>query len=385
VKKHISIPFLFLGLVSQAQTGLYNSGNLQVHEGENIEMGMGIHTNLINDGAFDQNSGLVGFYGASAITISGAFIPVFYDTEIANEHGVMLETPVSVTHNVNFMGNVITPRDRSTAYFNFLKDAFEVGANDDANINGYAAVTEQQNFVFPVGDEGQLRPLILNSTKVNPMAKCAYFYDNASHPIPFPENFNTDTKVRDIGAISETEFWRLEGSVTSSITISWNERSNLAALTNDPNSIIVVGWSKVGQRWTQLGRAAMGGDLTQGFVTSDNFVPDRYEAITFGTKDRPDELLTLDNYLVTPNGDGINYVLVIPVMAKSTHNSIQIFDLNGLKVFELANYTDEFGGIANVGDLVINRNAGLPAGVYFYLVSLYDLGLDFQGFLYLEK
>src|SRR5690606_21187677 len=144
-----------------------------------------------------------------------------------------------------------------------------------------------------------------------------------SHPIPFPENFNTDTKVRDIGSVSETEFWRLEGSVTSTVTISWNQRSNMASLTDDVNSIIVVGWSKTGKQWTQLGRAAMGGDLTQGFVTSDNFVPDRYSAITFGTKDLADELLTLANYLVTPNGDGINDVLVIPEMAQSPHNSIQ--------------------------------------------------------------
>ncbi len=382
MKKHFSILFLLLGLISQAQSGLYNSGNLQVHEGGQ----MGIHTNLINDGAFDQNAGLIGFYGASAITVSGVFMPVFYDTEIANERGLMLEIPVSVANNANFVvGNVITPRDRSDIYFNFLKDAFEVGASDASNVNGYAAITEQQSFTFPVGDEDQLRPLILNSTKVNPTAQCAYFYDNASHPIPFPENFNTDTKVRDIGAVSETEFWRLEGSVTSSITISWNERSNLASLTDDPNSIIVVGWSKVGKQWTPLGRTAMGGDLTQGFVTSANFVPDSYDAITFGTKDKADELLTLDNYLVTPNGDGINDVLVIPEMAQSPHNSIQIFDRNGLKVFEMANYTDQFGGIANVGDLVINRNAGLPPGVYFYLVSLYDLGLEFQGFLYLER
>ncbi len=382
MKKHLSIPLLLLGLITQAQTGLYNSGNLQVHEGGQ----MGIHTNLINDGVFDQNAGLVGFYGTTAITISGAFMSVFYDTEIANDRGVTLGTPVSVVNNANFIvGNVITPRDLSDTYFNFLKDAFEVGASDASYVEGYVAVTEQKNFTFPVGDDGQMRPLILNSTATNPMAKCAYFFDNPSHPIPFPENFNTDTKVRDIGFVSETEFWLLEGSVTSSVTISWNERSNLAALTDDPNSIIVVGWSKTGKQWTQLGRAAMGGDLSQGFVTSDNFVPDRYSAITFGVKDQPEELLTLDNYLVTPNGDGINDVLIIPEMAQSPHNSIKIYDRNGLKVFDMDNYTDQFRGIANVGDLVINRNAGLPSGVYFYLVSLDDLGLKFQGFLYLQR
>jgi hypothetical protein len=49
------------------------------------------------------------------------------------------------------------------------------------------------------------------------------------------------------------------------------------------------------------------------------------------------------------------------------------------------NYTDQFGGVCNVGNLVLNKEVGLPEGVYFYLLRMYDLDLEFQGFLFLDR
>ena len=83
--------------------------------------------------------------------------------------------------------------------------------------------------------------------------------------------------------------------------------------------------------------------------------------------------------------DGINDVLVIPELASSPNNKLQIFDRNGIKVFERENYRDEFAGVANVDGLVLNKEAGLPEGVYFYLASLLDLALEYQGFLFLDR
>ena len=96
-------------------------------------------------------------------------------------------------------------------------------------------------------------------------------------------------------------------------------------------------------------------------------------------------MLTLDNYIVTPNGDGINDFLEIPELVDNPNNSIRIFDRRGLKVFEMENYTNEFTGYSNVDNLVIAKDLGLPEGVYFYLVTLNDLGLNYQGFLFLDQ
>jgi len=370
-----------MGFGTYAQTALYNSGNLRIHEDGEI----GFHTHLINNASFDENLGLAGFYGSSLLTVSGAFMPVFFDTEIANDIGVELNTTVSVTNNTNFVvGDFMTPRNQSDVYFNFTQDAFYVGDGDPSKIDGYAAITNQQIFAFPVGDAAQLRPLILNSESTNAFAKCAYFLEDPNNPSAFP-SFNTDLRPRTISGISKREFWRLEGSVSSTITLSWNERSDMASLADNINKITLMGWNTSAGRWLSLGNEALGGDLSMGFVSSISFVPDDYEVITFGSLAEPEDILTLDNYLITPNGDGINDVLVIEEMAQSPNNSIQIYDRFGLKVFDMVNYTDEFGGVSNVNNLVINRDQGLPRGIYFYVIFLDDLGLNYQGFLYLER
>ncbi len=380
-KRIISCLVLGFSIAINGQQALYNSGNIRIHQ----EGQIGFHTDLINNAAFDENLGLAGFYGTSAISISGAFMPIFYDTEIANDLGVNLSTSVGVTNNTNFIiGDFISPRNQVDIYFNFINSAFSVGEGDGSKVNGYASITDQQSFTFPVGDAEQLRPLILNSSGVNNFARCAYFFEDPNNPSTFP-GFNTELRPRTIAAISTSEFWRLEGTVSSTVTLNWNTRSGLAGIAEEVNSVTVMGWSKIVNRWQSLGNEAVGGDLNNGFVSSAPFIPDEYEVITFGVLAEPTDILSLDNFLLTPNGDGINDVLVIPELEQSPNNSVQIYDRNGLKVFEMLNYTNEFDGVSNVGNFVINREQGLPEGIYFYLISMDDLGLNYQGFLYLER
>jgi len=315
-------------------------------------------------------------------------MPVFFDAEIATTADLNLLTSLGVSNNFNFIaGNVNTPKTQPDIAIHFFKDAFYTGASESSKTNGYVRINEMQNFTFPVGDMVQLRPLILNSETVNENAQCSYFKENPNSPSSFETSFNTDLKSPIVGSINTTEFWRLEGTVPSKVSLSWNEQSNIGVLTDEvsTNTITVVGWSKTGRRWLRLGNTATEGNLTEGFVTSDTFIPDDYEIITIGSPAIPAEVLSLDNYLLTPNGDGLNDFLVIPEMESSLNNEIQIFDRFGLKVFESKNYTNTFNGDPNVTSLVIEQEKGLPPGVYFYLVELYDLQLRYQGFLYLLR
>lgn len=365
-----------------AQTALYNSGNLQIHQAGQL----GLHIDLINDGILDQNLGLAGFYGDLPLTVSGAFVPTFFDLEISNPDNVLLNTGINTLNNTNFiLGNFETPRNATDSYLNFLQNAAYSGSADISKVDGYVAITDQQNFTFPVGDATQLRQLIMESSGVNPLAKCAYFFENPSSPSTFP-SFNTNTKAPELGTVSSREFWRLEGSVTSTVRLSWNARSNIAVLTDDPTTIAIVGWSKASNQWVILGSGMAIGDLTQGFVTSSSFVPNDYEALTLASSfGAPNELITVDNFLVTPNGDGINDSFIIPELALSPNNRVIIFDRYGLKVFEQENYTDEFRGLPNSGIILMDKEKGLPVGVYFFIVEMKDLNLDFQGFLYLAR
>lgn len=383
MRTFVFIVFLFTSLLTQAQTALYNAGNIQIHD----QGQMGFHTNLINDGSFDENLGLAGFYGDFPLTVSGAFAITFFDLEISNGDNVSLDTSLNTRNNTNFItGDFFTNRALTDNYLNFLDNATSNGSGDMSKVDGYAGISNKQNFTFPVGDELQLRPLVLNSDAINVFSRCGYFLEDANNPSSFPSGFNTNTKVGSLGAISTTEFWRLEGNVPSTIVITWNERSNIGALVTDINRLGVVGWRKSNNQWVNIGSNGAMGDLSQGFISSASFIPDDYEIITFGDSlGEVSELINTDNFLVTPNGDGINDVLVIPETDLSPNNSIQIFDRYGLKVFEMNNYTNEFSGFATTNNFVIAKDKGLPSGVYFYILSLDDIDLAFQGFLYLAR
>ena len=346
---------------------------------------MGFHTDLINDGIFDENLGLAGFYSENTRDIQGSIAPTFNDVEFATQLFMVLRTSVNVTNNANFISaNVLTPRDDTTISLNFIEEAFSSGEGDTNKVDGYASITQKQIFSFPVGSSDALRPLIINSEGINELARCAYFFEDPNNPSTFPQGFDTALKPVDLGDISTTEFWRLEGDVPSTVQLSWNEASNIGALTDDPSVIVIVGWSKAVNQWVSLGSAASVGDFDAGFTTSLPFVPNDYEIITFGGAGQPLDALALDNYLVTPNGDGINDTLVIEELQASPNNTVQVYDRFGLKVFEKENYTNEFDGFATSGNVVLNKNEGLPSGVYFYIAKLHDLDLEFQGFLYLS-
>ncbi len=385
----INIVLLLGATLTYAQTALYNSGNLQLHSGGQ----MGFHTDLINDGAFDNNQGLAGFYGTEALNVSGAFASQFQDVEVMVDNGLSLNTSMAVTNNANFVvGDIITPKNLIDVYFEFMDDAFYSGENDAAKVDGFVAASNKRFFSFPVGDAVQLRPLILDSNGNNELARCAYFFENPSNPTSLSGQFDTDSKVRDIGEISSNEFWVVQGNVPSRVTISWNDRSALSILATTPEDLIIVGYNISTSQWVILGNSAFSGDIDQGFMTSETFVPNDFAAITFGTVPLPTDIFvvnnpTLGSYFVSPNGDGINDFLVIDGMEESPNNSIQIFNRFGQKVFERTNYTNEFNGTSNFGNFVINRDAGLPEGIYYYLVTLDDIdeGAEYQGFFFLDR
>lgn len=364
-----------------AQNALYNGGRIRIH----IEGQLGFHTHLINDTPFEKNHGLAGFYGNSPLFVSGAMAPEFYDLEVANPAGLDLESGVVVSNNINFIfGNIRTPRNRPDIYKTLTEDAFFTGDTDSSKVDGYVVVTGIQQATFPVGDATQLRPLDLYSAEVNPFVKCAYFFENPNSPSTF-RPFPTERREAPLAGVSEREFWRLEGGMPCTILLSWNDRSGLGNLTSELASVTLAGWSKLLGKWIRLGNGSPQGTLSSGSIQSQTFIPDAYEVITLGTVVQVPEHLLPDNFLLTPDGDGINDRLHIPGLELSPDNSLKIFDRNGLLVFEKRSYANDFTGFANVTGPLINREQGLPEGIYYYLIILKDLDLKHQGFLYIER
>lgn len=388
MKPILHITFLLSVSFAVAQSALYNGGNFAMHNDAEI----GVHTDFINDADFEPSSGLVGFYGNRPIIVSGNVSPTFWDSEIMVDSNVFLQTSILVQNNVNFiLGDFLSPTNIPTINLNFMEDGFFTGESNASKVTGFAAINNREVFSFPVGDSQQLRPLTLNSESTTPLAICAYFYEAPSNPSSILQTFDTEEKVNDIGTVSDQEFWVVDSEVPAQVTLSWNSRSALGSIPNATlESIILVGWSKSSNQWVIIGNSAIGGDISQGVVTSETFVPSSYAAITFGTVPLPTDTFavdnpTLGNYFLSPNGDGTNDFLIIDGMEESPNNSLRIFNRYGQKVFEKINYTNEFRGVANTGSMIPNQASGLPEGVYFYLVTLDDLELEYSGFLFLDK
>ena len=216
------------------------------------------------------------------------------------------------------------------------------------------------------------------------MAKSAYFFENPDRPTTLKTEYDTRKMDNTLLAISTKEFWRLETKGNVKISLSWNRKSELPSFLEKIDRITITGWNETREKWDDLGRHTFESNFEEGTISSRFFDASKYRILTFASLFKIDENLPA-NYLVTPNGDGINDKLVLPELENSPNNLIKIYNRNGLKVFEKRNYTDQFGGFSTTNNMVIGREKGLPRGVYFYVVKMLDLNIESQGFLYLTN
>ena len=374
--------FILLFVLSQALMGqaVHNFGNLQLHTKGLV----GFHTDFINDGSFDKNLGLIGFYhDKKDLIISGSLSPTFYDFETAVERDLYLEVPITIDNSLNFIyGNITSARNNKNIYTKISENAFYEGAMDFTKIDGQATVEGQKIFSFPVGNGNIIRPLLIEFIDGPFLAKCAYFHENPDFPESFSTGFDINRKVVDLSSIYDQEFWNITTSGMIQITLNWNSDCNLQSIVEDAENITVAGWNKKNEKWTNLGSFKYEGEIDQGWVTSNTFNANDYEIFTFGflfnmkNKDS-------GNYALTPNGDGANDNFILKIVDEYPSNNLVIFNREGLIVYEKTDYRNEFNGIGN--KKIIQKDQRLPEGVYFYILEIKEHNLKYQGYIYLAK
>lgn len=361
-----------------AQDAVHNFGHLKIHN----QGAVGFHHNFFNDGITDDNLGLAGFYSDIPIYIDGAFTPVFYDMEIMASNDLFLGVSVHVANNTNYiLGDIVTPRTQSSINLDYLDNTFYSGNNDLRKVDGFSALTNKTNFTFPIGYGNRLRALQISSDINITEARSAYFLENPDNPTTLTSKFYTSQKADDISAVSTFEFWCLEGTIPSWIELTWDTESNLQEFVDDIEDLKIVGYHAENDRWENLGGLNISGDLDAGSISSEVFIADEYSSLTFGSS-KVEVIITLGNYILTPNNDGINDFLVIDGIERSPKNELQIFNRWGRMVYSAEDYQGTFNGVANV-NMVVEESDGLPDGIYFYIIDLKDIGLKYQGYMYL--
>jgi gliding motility-associated-like protein len=381
----VSVLFLFFSYFGLAQTAFHNFGNVQIHnEGE-----IGFHTDLINDGNFDNNEGLAGFYNDdNSLSVSGTNEAIFNDVEVAVNNNLELYTSLGVKNNFSFIeGKIVTPRTDLTVTLDFLNYNVYSGESDFEYVDGYAKSKNEGEFVFPIGDDGELRPMIIPNQVVNTSYKGAYFKENPNNPSTFNVQFDTSKKNKLLGNINTEEFWDLNGTEVTDIILTWNLDSKISDITNDIENLRVVGWSKVKNEWEDLGAIEKQGDLNNGSVKSNKFIPDNFEIITIGADFREvlgETAFATHNYGFSPNGDGIHDTFTIEGIALRPNNTLKIYNRWGALVYSKDNYNNTWDGTSD-NKLTIKKGDGLPVGVYFYVLDFHDEGKKWTGYIYLNR
>jgi len=371
---------LFAVYIQLYSQNIKNFGDIEIHQNGQL----GLFGSVVNDGLFFSRSGLVGFYGENYFDISGSVNPKLFDIEVANVNNVLLNIPVTISNNANFIiGDLKTSKTDSLNYVNFTTTSFSNGASDFSKVNGYVKATITDSFIFPIGDEFYLRPLAAETNFSNVTYTACYVSEDVTktHPLGYSQ---------EVSNINTKEYWILKGASEVTITINWNDRSRIERITHDSDDLCIVGFEISSSKWKNLGGIDNTGDVTSGFLTSEPFVPNKYAAITFGvlTTDKKTQTEPTFNgyhYIVSPNGDGINDNFIIEELADYKNNLLKIYDRNGLLVFEAENYIDEFTGSTGKGISAVDRDSGLAQGIYYYIAAVNGGEFTVQGFLYIDR
>ena len=138
-----------------------------------------------------------------------------------------------------FPGLIGTARGANPGFVNFTQSGSWSSATDVAHVNGYVRTFSSDAFAFPVGDGSSLR-MIGVSGSAN--AAASYVNEDPSLLTGVMTIANPDLE-----AVSVREYWTLSGSNATSITMTWDQLSNVEDLTNgDINKLTVVGWNGSG-------------------------------------------------------------------------------------------------------------------------------------------
>lgn len=373
--KYIAILLFQIGFAQQA---FHNFGNVQIHDQGQI----GFHIDLENDGTFNENLGLAGFYNEdNPLTISGTEIPKFYDMDVAVDNHLFLEISTEVSNGLNYIiGDVITPRNNPDISLDYLNNAFFVSEDDLRLTDGYASFTGNDAFRFPIGDDNKLRPLQTPFQSGNPKFSAAYFNEDPNFPSTFTTSFDTNNSEGIINTINLEEFWDFNGTEETQVTLTWNSDSDINVLVDDLLNLRVVGWSIAENQWKDLGNVDFTGNVNTGTVTSTSFVPNDYEIITFGSLIGSDGIIVYNG--ISPNGDGKNDVFVIEGV-ELFRNTLKIYNRWGRTVYDVENYKNDWNGITNKKVLVGNSKK-LPVGTYFYVLNLPEENKEYAGWLYIN-
>jgi hypothetical protein len=202
-------------------------------------------------------------------------------------------------------GIIGTERQAPFGLITFGSAAAWSSASDLGFVDGYVRKYGTASFVFPVGDNGKYRPAKISGLSgASSFATMSYFRASPSSAItsnlaggdhvalPADAPFSVTTKASSISSVSGVEYWDIDATEATQISLSYDANSAIAALTgNVLSKLTIVGWSTSTNQWEVIPSTVddtsfLGGSstLTSGSISSIfSIIPSNYKAFTLAS------------------------------------------------------------------------------------------------------
>ncbi|SEJ72424.1 Por secretion system C-terminal sorting domain-containing protein [Dyadobacter sp. SG02] len=255
-------------------------------------------------------------------------------------------------------------------------------------VDGYIKMSGNNRFVFPTTDNGVYRPFAAaaNGTtgayfSANPAIGITTSHKGGNYPpLPAGAPFSSTSKDANVGKVSTQEYWDINGTTATKITLAWHLESGMASFApgQNLNKIYIIGWT--GSKWVKIPSTVDQMSLYGGvsyisagsMTTNAAIVPNTYLAYTFGadlTNTREmapgaDSLIASDGTEILKPENSSQDEVEAAVYPNPVRD--RIFVRNGRKIKQVSVW-DMSGrrliSVSNAYEKGIDVN-GIPAGIY---------------------
>lgn len=165
-------------------------------------------------------------------------------------------------------------------------------------VDGYVKVKGSNRFIFPVSDNSVYRPFAAQADGTmgayfsgSPAVAVTTSHKGGNYPpLPAGAPFSLTSKDANIGKVSTREYWDINGTTPTKITLSWHLESTMSSFAPGGNmsKVYIIGWN--GSRWVKIPStidpvSLFGNNsfISAGSMTTNTaIIPNTYLAYTFG-------------------------------------------------------------------------------------------------------
>lgn len=271
--------FLLLSAVTgvhalQAQQGVSNTGNLQVHSGGAVSSSLNftngntavlinngvvyLQGNLTNDeGSMSAGAGTLYLNGSAAQTVNGSAVMRTSNLVTDNAAGITLNNDLSIG-SVHTFTNGLIHSSATPNYLVYESGSSHSGSTDSRHVTGWVRKNGNTGFTFPVGDNTYLRSIAVSNLSAASEFICHYY-------TPTSNIFNLASPLVQV---KSNEYWQLDkiSGGTAQVTLNWDH----SKVTMDQVFLSdIKAGHYTGGNWTSEGGTATGDVTTTGSVTSN--------------------------------------------------------------------------------------------------------------------